>query len=342
MPVTYFHKFSFWFVVFSTFTIVVANASSWELRLDLQGEWKFHIGDKPNWAEVTYRDDHWEKVQVPSAWETQGFHAYDGFAWYRKTFDLTEEQSEENLYISLGYIDDVDEVYMNGKLIGFSGAFPPYFQTAYNAFRRYPIPLEYLNPQGKNTIAIRVYDAKIDGGILSGVIGIVTNAEYNKLDVDLGGLWNFRLGDNMQWKEENDKSTHWVSVMAPLFWEKQGFASYDGFAWYRKVFYLPKALESKDQILLLGMIDDYDQTYVNGQLVGSTGFDDNGQYIVNDNYAYTSIRKYDLSSEILRYGDYNTIAIRVYDKIIDGGIYKGPLGILSQDNYTKFWRRWWR
>jgi sialate O-acetylesterase len=342
MPLAYQYKFTYCFIVFFVLSPLTSIAASWELRLDLKGKWKFHIGDNQRWADITYNDSQWDEVQVPAAWETQGFHAYDGFAWYRKTFELTEDLSQEKLYLSLGYIDDVDEVYINGKLIGFSGSFPPYFQTAYSAFRRYHIPEEYLNPGGKNTIAIRVYDAKIDGGILSGMIGLVSNPDYNRLDVDLSGLWEFRLGDNVQWKDEENGSAHWEKVMAPLFWEKQGFVNYDGYAWYRKIFYLPKKMEGENQILLLGMIDDYDQTFVNGQLVGSTGFDENGQYNVNDDFAYTTVRKYDLNPEVLKYGDLNTITIRVFDKIIDGGIYNGPLGIISQDKYTDFWRRWWR
>jgi beta-galactosidase/beta-glucuronidase len=215
-------------------------ASSWELHTDLSGEWKFRIGDNPKWAEITYDDSQWSNILVPTAWENQGFHSYDGYAWYRKKFELDQEHTGHHLYLSLGYIDDVDEVYVNGKLIGFSGSFPPYYQTAYNAFRRYPIPSEYLNLEGENTIAIRIYDDEVDGGIVAGVIGVVSNKEYDKLAVDLNGLWEFNLGDNLQWKEQKNPAADWEKIMVPLFWEKQGFVNYDGYAWYRKVFYLPK------------------------------------------------------------------------------------------------------
>ncbi|WPP50806.1 beta galactosidase jelly roll domain-containing protein [Catalinimonas niigatensis] len=329
-------------LLLGSFSFSFSFASTWDLQIDLKGEWKFQIGDNLRWSELTYDDSQWDQLFAPAAWETQGFHSYDGYAWYRKKFVLSKEHSDENLYLSLGYIDDVDEVFVNGKLIGFSGSFPPYYQTAYNAFRRYPIPSEYLNPEGENTIAIRVYDDKVDGGIIAGVLGIVSNKEYDKLDVDLNGVWDFNLGDNLLWKEQKESATDWEKIMVPLFWEKQGFVNYDGYAWYRKVFYLPQNLNTDELILLLGMIDDFDQTFVNGVLIGSTGFDDNNQYVYNDDFAYQTIRKYTLPPNVLKFGDYNLLTIRVYDKYIDGGIYKGPIGIIRQRGYTDFWRSWWR
>jgi len=342
MPLAYLQRTVIWVFLLFFSTSFSSFAASWEMCLKLEGEWKFRIGDNPKWSNLSYNDSNWERVQVPAAWETQGFHAYDGYGWYRKTFNLSREHAQQNLFLSLGYIDDVDEVFINGKLIGFSGSFPPYFQTAYNAFRRYPIPKEYLNPEGKNTIAIRVYDARVDGGIIGGAIGLVSNADYNRLDVNLSGLWEFRLGDNLDWRTSEVASKQWERVMAPLFWEKQGFVNYDGYAWYRKSFYLPSDLKGEDLVLLLGMIDDFDQTYINGVLVGSTGFNDNNEYIYNDNFAYSTIRKYNLPLEALNFGGFNTIAIRVFDKYLDGGIYNGPLGIIKQGKYTDFWRRWWR
>ena len=320
----------------------VAEGAPWELRLDLQGEWKFRIGDDKNWSKPGVNDNDWDKVQVPSAWETQGFHTYDGYAWYRKDFVLSPELADQKLYLSLGYIDDVDEVYVNGTLIGFSGAFPPYYQTAYNAYRRYHIPSELLSKDGKNVIAVRVYDARVDGGIIAGMVGLVTNPDYNKLALDLSGVWEFGLGDDLRWKDASTSSADWEKIMVPLFWEKQGFVNYDGYAWYRKTFFLPEKLKSEDLILLLGKIDDYDQTYINGQLVGNTGFDVEGNYLSSDNMSYGMVRKYALPLEHLRFGEYNTLAVRVYDKFVDGGIYEGPIGIIRQNAYTDFWRSWWR
>jgi len=130
--------------------------------IDLKGSWKFSIGDNPEWADEDYDDSDWEEINVPSLWENEGFYGYDGFAWFRKTLELNISQLDENLFLYLGYIDDVDETYFNGHLIGLSGSFPPNISTAYNAQRKYFIPTSLLK-KGTNVISVRVFDIHLDG-----------------------------------------------------------------------------------------------------------------------------------------------------------------------------------
>jgi len=123
---------------------VKAMGEDWYRVLSLRGMWKFTIGDNREWAKPDYDDGDWESIYAPSAWENEGFHGYNGHAWYRRSFDGTELDKGSKLYIHLGYIDDVDEVYINGHLIGSSGSFPPRFNTAYNAYRKYQsVPGEF-------------------------------------------------------------------------------------------------------------------------------------------------------------------------------------------------------
>lgn len=313
-------------------------ADNWKMEVDLSGPWKFSIGDDERYADPNFDDRTWETIRVPAPWESNGFHGYDGYAWYRKSFTLPADSKTDNLYLALGYIDDVDEVYINGKLIGFSGSFPPYFHTAYRAYRRYPIPVEFLNPDSENVIAVRVYDSKIDGGIIAGKVGIMHDDSETQLDVDLRGVWKIALGDNASWKETDLPDEEWEKIMVPYFWEAQGFHNYDGYAWYRKTFYLPEDFQNEEMILLLGNIDDYDQTYINGIKVGSTGFQSNDRPNLQDDAAYQQNRNYILPSGLLKPGEANTIAVRVYDKYVDGGIYRGPIGLIRQTRYTRFWR----
>jgi sialate O-acetylesterase len=125
--------------------------------------------------------------------------------------------------------------------------------------------------------------------------------------------------------------------MVPAHWDVQGYQDYDGFAWYKKTFSLSKDFSNENMILLLGKIDDIDQTFVNGILVGSTGkwnftgvptdFDSNEEYRIN--------RVYSVPQKILKYGETNTIVVRVYDGFKNGGIYDGPIGLITQENYKK-------
>jgi sialate O-acetylesterase len=314
-------------------------------ELDLSGKWKFSIGDDSVWASPDYHDWDWEEIKVPSSWENEGFHGYNGFAWYRKSFELPAEYSNLNLTLHLGFIDDVDETYLNGNLVGLSGGFPPYFLTAFNASRKYFLPKHFLK-DGKNLIAVRVYDSQLEGGIINGKIGIYKSGGKGETltdlmpDVSLPKMWKFNKSDSLEWKEEEYDDSGWQNIFVPAFWETQGYKGYDGFAWYRTKFYLPEEYENDKFVLLLGKIDDIDQTFVNGKLVGSIGdwnFSDKPRHF-NQNSEWETFRSYFISDNILKAGEYNTIAVRVYDGFLDGGIYEGPIGLITQERYRKFWK----
>lgn len=166
-------------------------------NINFEGYWKFSIGDNLTWANREYNDSDWEEVFVPSPWEDEGFHGYDGFAWYRKHFTIPEEYISSALYIDLGFIDDVDETYLNGHFVGFSGSFPPNYVTAYFAQRKYALPPDYINYGGENVLSVRVYDAQLGGGITSGTIGLFITKEMIIPQQFLTGDWKFAVGDSM-------------------------------------------------------------------------------------------------------------------------------------------------
>ncbi|MGE5683372.1 MAG: beta galactosidase jelly roll domain-containing protein [Bacillota bacterium] len=299
----------------------------------LEGKWRFSIGDDKKWSRPDFDDHEWEEIKAPSAWEEQGFNGYDGYAWYRKHFYCPSNLSGKILYLHMGYIDDVDEVYVNGKLVGSSGEFPPYYNTAYTAYRRYPLPESLLKINGDNVISVRVYDAQMSGGIMSGELGIYAVEFPVQPDIVLEGYWKFHVDDNMQAKEKNFNDKDWNEIIVPGTWESQHYQNYDGFAWYRKKFTLPDNLKGKTLVLLLGKIDDKDETYLNGRLIGQTGnLHDEG---TND-YDWQRFRGYFIPADALQKD--NVIAVRVYDGYIDGGIYEGPVGIMTQEKYNAYWK----
>jgi len=275
---------------------------------------------------------------VPSSWENQGFHGYDGYAWYRTSFKLSKANETKDLYLILGYVDDVDQTFINGNLIGVSGGFPNNYRTAYNAFRKYYIPKEYLSKDGENVIAVRVYDDELDGGIISGNIGIYFVEPGFEPDINLSGIWDFKTDDDSSFIKNDKVDSNTVKLMVPAHWDIQGYEYYDGFAWYKKSFFLPKELAGESMILLLGKIDDIDQTFVNGILVGSTGLWNfkNVPTDFNSNFEWTQERIYSVPAKLLKFGETNTIAVRVYDGYKDGGIYEGPIGLITQSNYKKY------
>ena len=51
--------------------------------ITLDGAWRFHTGDDPQWANPEFNDSDWPTVTVGESLTTQGIDTYSGFAWYR-------------------------------------------------------------------------------------------------------------------------------------------------------------------------------------------------------------------------------------------------------------------
>ncbi len=329
------HRVNIVFVLL--FTAGTAFGQEWKQLFGLNGEWKFEIGDNTTWREPGFDDSKWVIVHAPQAWEDEGFPGYDGYAWYRKHFQAEESWRGKSLFLHLGYIDDVDEVYVNGRLIGRTGSFLPDYQTAYNARREYVLPEVYLRIPGDNVIAVRVYDAELSGGILGGPLGVFEDVSALRPELPLAGEWRFKPGDDIKWKEPSYDERSWEKILVPAYWELHGHTNLDGYAWYRLRFNVPANLTDKRLILMLGNIDDFDETYLNGELIGRTGT--MGRVLPGGGSDdYVKLRAYTIPSDKLLFGKENVLAVRVFDGFRDGGIYRGPIGIVTRDRYIK-WER---
>ncbi len=304
---------------------------------DLQGDWKFSIGDRSEWNHKDFEDRDWEKIWVPSSWENQGFHGYDGYAWYRTSFKIEDGVSTMPLYLSLGYIDDVDEVYINGHLIGKTGNFPEHYSTAYNAKRTYRIPWDILDDSGDNSIAVRVYDEGGEGGIISGDIAIMVDVDAIPVDYDLQGTWKFKIGDSEIVENEEWNFSHWDEIIVPSIWEDQGYKSYNGIATYAIEFNLNNEFEGERMVLVLGKIDDLDQVYLNGKLVGQSG-DFNKNTIIHHSKFHQQLRGYYLPLDALNHNGKNVLIVKVLDVFGQGGLYNGSVGLITQNHYIDYWR----
>jgi len=142
------------------------------VNIDLAGDWKFQLGDDPSWSSPSFDDTSWSTLQVPEVDGAPQFADYDGFGWYRLTFDLPASAGATNLVASLGFIDDVDEAYLNGVKIGGSGLMPPEPKSQWFQQRLYPVPAEAPLFGQSNTLAVRVYDMSGGGGWYQGPIGL--------------------------------------------------------------------------------------------------------------------------------------------------------------------------
>ncbi|MFC2089048.1 beta galactosidase jelly roll domain-containing protein [Calditrichota bacterium] len=330
------------FCIYIIIILLIGESFSqqWKREINLRGKWKFMIGDNKNWIDFNTDDSKWEDIYVPSAWENEGYPGYNGYAWYKKHFYWKPGKDIYNLYLSLGKIDDVDEVYLNGHLVGSTGTFPPEYQTAYDQERFYRIAANHLHINGDNVITVRVYDAELAGGILSGKIGIYSKQYDIDFEISLEGIWKFSPGDQEKYKSVSFDDTYWNNIIVPAQWESQGFADYDGYAWYRKKINIPTKYIEQKLVLLLGKIDDMDETFLNGERIGSTGhLQDYGEWSHFEGGEWLQYRAYELDEDYIYYGQQNTIAVRVFDGMVQGGIYEGPVGIVTYESYLKWKKR---
>ena len=113
--------------------------------------------------------------------------------------------------------------------------------------------------------------------------------------------------DESGWQEAAFDDSGWDTIDVPALWETAGYMM-DGVAWYRTTFELTAQEAGAGATLGLGMIDDSDETWVNGQRVGAT---------LN---RWNTPREYTIPPQALRAG-INHIAVRVTDTGGGGGLH---------------------
>ncbi len=137
--------------------------------ISLNGLWRFHTGDNPDWAKPDFDDSHWSLLRSDKSWDQQGYKGYTGMAWYRFR---VRGLRKGPLAIYLNPILCSYHIFANGRLIGIYGDMPPH--AAWYG----PQGLTFDVPQdGSSTdvaMAIRVWhDPKLDlgGGARGGRLG---------------------------------------------------------------------------------------------------------------------------------------------------------------------------
>ena len=145
--------------------------------------WKESDNDESQWHLAKYDDSDWSAIRVPGAWESNGWAGMDGVAWYRTTFTLSAEQAKQGATLSLGPIDDSDQVWINGQVVGG-------MTNMWSTPRVYPVPAQVLQA-GANTLAVRVVDSGGGGGIGGSPDKVYLQFEDGQRHA-LAGDWKFR------------------------------------------------------------------------------------------------------------------------------------------------------
>lgn len=123
-------------------------------------------------------------------------------------------------------------------------------------------------------------------------------------------LWQPRSGATQGWESDTFEDAAWDELPVPSHWQKHGMR-HNGAVWYRRTVPLPPGWARRDLLLEFSACDDFDETFVNGQLVGATGPEDPNAFATPRHYAIPAS---------LATGGSVTIAVRVFDSWGDGGL----------------------
>lgn len=174
--------------------------------------------------------------------------------------------------------------------------------------------------------------------LLSGFEVVSTVVPPASEPIDLAGLWKFnrddtrpdgtasvfdesdpasardRLGYGVErgWAKADFDASTWTELSLPGTWESQGI-NYNGPAWFRREVIVPESWAGETLRLHLGKPDDVAEVFFNGQSVGKTE-------------AFGDSLIVDLPPEIVRYGQANTLAVRVTDWHQFGGL-RSPISL---------------
>ena len=143
----------------------------------------FKQGDDMNWAKPEFDDSSWKEFSITKYWNEQGLpYCSNSYAWYRIRVtipkSILDASGQQNVVVfNIPKADDVDECYLNGKLIGSTGRMPTDaagFSGAYEKERFYAVDAKKggIRWDEENVIAIRVYNRDGSGGLYSNPLNI--------------------------------------------------------------------------------------------------------------------------------------------------------------------------
>lgn len=140
------------------------------------------VDGEPIWAAEDLDMSEWKTMEVPGLWEGYGLKGLDGTVWFRRKFKLTEAQARMPLVLKLGAIDDNDQTWINGTLVGET--------NQYSEERSYKVD-QGVARTGVNHIVVKIEDTGGGGGFWGEADAMVVKTFEGV--VPLAGEWNYRV-----------------------------------------------------------------------------------------------------------------------------------------------------
>ncbi len=156
------------FTLTTAFFILLAGmAHAQEVKVE---QAKFSAGDNAAWLKPDFNDSPWQTLRLDKEWDLQGVKLYNNFAWYRLHVVIPSALKDKRtgqIALHIGPVDDCDETYFNGHLVGKTGTTPEDpegYQGYWQKERRYLADASWVRWDKDNVIAVRVYNADGEGG----------------------------------------------------------------------------------------------------------------------------------------------------------------------------------
>ena len=176
---------------------VAGNAAGIRAVTILVGQWRFHTGDDPQWADRGLNDSVWPTVSLSQSLVEQGIDTYNGYAWYRlkiqpqqlAQFSSLASGQPLSLLVSSNSVGQID-VFVNGIESGHTRGMtdsPSEYQS--------PPFVVQLSPSGSGptVIAIRSWAGSgttITHGLLGKVEVGAANDVAERHAMTIGRQWN--------------------------------------------------------------------------------------------------------------------------------------------------------
>lgn len=200
---------------------------------------KFKMGDDPSFSSVSLDDSKWETLSVCKTWDAQGKHVDAATGWYRFHVLLTKSMIEssdmkEVVQFALGGIDDADETYLNGELIGKTGQFPEDnggYRSQWSKPRVYNVKLDskHIRWEQDNVLAVRCYSGGHPGGMFQGPVIVkvpsrvdglslsTTQPDANTMQVQVDSRYQSTLSGTLTLKQVDTDNGEVLSTVSRKF-----------------------------------------------------------------------------------------------------------------------------
>jgi two-component system, NtrC family, sensor kinase len=261
----------------------------------LAKDWKYKVGDNPEWANPDFDDSSWQSFSDPNLYNKaiQKKTKNTNIIWYRKRISIDSTITQKLIaYVSQS---GASEIYLDGELLHSLG------KVSINRDSIIPkklvdVPLAFPMEKDKDLVlAVRFADIKKKNLFFQENTGNLTIRLQKEDFADLAhqNSWRFHAGDNLNWANPDFDDSGW------MFYKPSGLTCpipdslWQGYGWFRLKFAIDSAIYEKAThmyFIALGAAE----IYLDGKLIHKYGvfsnkprgerncFPDDGNYFAVD------------------------------------------------------------